>query len=125
MCRVPYAILCTVARYRRASCFSLVSSVKPHTTPFAFGSAIGDLSHHKIRSLNSKSNCEAVQSRKLFFNLYPNTCFHGSQEAHVYLQSKQQEKEISGLASSIPVSCSVAQRLKYLEIEKCTETEFV
>lgn len=41
--RVPYAIPCTVARYRRANCLSLVSRVKPDTIPFEFGSAIGDL----------------------------------------------------------------------------------
>lgn len=41
--RVPYAIPCTVARYRRANCFSDVSRVIPNTTPFEFGSATGDL----------------------------------------------------------------------------------
>lgn len=42
---------CTVARYKRASCFSLESSVIPHIIPFDFGSAIGDLCHHKLSSI--------------------------------------------------------------------------
>uniref|UniRef100_A0A2P2M1G5 FGGY carbohydrate kinase domain-containing protein isoform X2 n=1 Tax=Rhizophora mucronata TaxID=61149 RepID=A0A2P2M1G5_RHIMU len=51
MWRVPHAIPCTVARYNKANCFSLVSRVKPQIIPFAFGSAIGDLHHHKLNSL--------------------------------------------------------------------------
>ena len=51
MWRVPYAIAWTVARYRRASCFSLASRVRPQTIPLDKGSARGDLSHCKVYGL--------------------------------------------------------------------------
>jgi len=79
-------------------------------TPFAFGSARGDLVHniHIYISLLFGSHYGMT-------GLSPNTYSHESQEEHVHLQSRQQQRVGSAQLSLFPTSCSEAQTLKYLE----------
>lgn len=53
--------------------------------------------------MDKKKKVGGLQLHKSSFNYF--TCFRGSQEGHVYHQSKQQEKEIPCHASLIPKSC--------------------
>lgn len=104
---------CTVARYKRANCLSLESSVKPWMTPFAFGSAIGDLGHHIY--IYKPIIQEPLLNITEEICWSPNTCSHGSREKRVNLQSGQLQRIGSVQSSLFPRAYSEAQRLKSLK----------